>query len=306
MKQIDIVAVGAGYVDTNVGGYPFDNTGIPVESELVGGAYEVVAGGSAVNFCRLMGRLGVHTAFIGIAGDDANADVLERSLRDHNVEPYIARRSDLVTNIGFNMTNPGGKHIMLVAGTANSALALGVIHEQVNTALAEASLLYMGGCFKLRALAPDFGTIVSLAQNQGAQVVVDHGRIPQQLDDELAESVRQLVLGAAYYLPSREEFCTLWAVSNIEDGLRLLQSKAPALEVIVKDGERGAVILLNDTCLRVAAPVIEGAHEVTGAGDSFNAGVMTAILRGQPKEQAVAYGCAVAAAKITRSELPNL
>ena len=51
-KSFDVVSLGTCYVDTNLEEYPFETSGIPSETELVGKNYETVAGGSAVNFCR--------------------------------------------------------------------------------------------------------------------------------------------------------------------------------------------------------------------------------------------------------------
>lgn len=76
--------------------------------------------------------------------------------------------------------------------------------------------------------------------------------------------------------------------------------------VVVKDGKNGAVMVENDICKRVPASDIGPAHELTGAGDSFNAGVIAAILGGKRLDQAVVYGCAVAGAKIARLPLPRL
>jgi sugar/nucleoside kinase (ribokinase family) len=45
----------------------------------------------------------------------------------------------------------------------------------------------------------------------------------------------------------------------------------------------------------VRAPVIGAVRDTVGAGDSFDAGVLTALLDGQPVERALALGCACGA-----------
>ena len=122
MKPVEVIAIGTCYVDTNLPDYPFARTGIPTEVELVGGRYETVAGGSAVNFCRFLGVFGIRTAFIGMAGMDTNGDSLETALQSDGITPLLVRNDSVLTNISFNMTNSEGEHIMLVAGTANAAL----------------------------------------------------------------------------------------------------------------------------------------------------------------------------------------
>lgn len=303
-RKLDAVAVGTCYVDTNVDSFAFtrDNLG----EELIAGRYEVVPGGSAVNFCRLGSELGLRTAFIGMAGSDANGDTLEQLLRRQGVEPSLVRRPDLLTNIGFNITNPQGEHIMFIAGTANRALDPEDVLPRLREVLPQSRMLYLGGCLKLKALAPAFGEIAGLAVRQSGQLAVDHGRVPEGVSAEMVEAVKALVLKSAYYFPSREEFCALWEVPGVEEGLHKLRKLAPALAVVVKDGPNGALYLEGPAIRRVAAEKVEDVVNATGAGDSFNAGVIAALLKGLPVAEAVAYGCRVAAAKIASLPLPRL
>lgn len=305
VKQIDVVALGTCYVDTNVDNFPFGRGDI-VGEELIGERYEVVPGGSAVNFCRLGQTLGLQTAFMGMAGADTNGDTLERLLVKQGVEAALIRRPDLLTNIGFNITNAVGDHIMFVAGTANAALSPEMIRPKLTEVLPKARVLYMGGCLKLKAFLHAFVDISQLAKQDDVMVVVDHGRVPGDVSSEMKEAVKTLVLGAAYYFPSREEFCALWDVATVAEGLAKLQGLAPGLTTIVKDGENGAFYWANGSAQQVTAQKVDTVINATGAGDSFNAGVITALLAERTLADAIAYGCKVAAAKITAQDLPIL
>jgi ribokinase len=303
MKHIDIAAAGTCYVDLNAGSYPFGAEGIPTETELVGGSYEIVAGGSAVNFCRFISTLGLTAAFIGMAGKDAMGDVLTKLLEENGIAPFVARRDDLTTNVGFNMTNPAGEHIMCVAGTANKALSLATIRPELENAARTAPIIYLGGCLKLRGLQPDFAEVATICKGGGATLVVDHGRVPGNVAPGALDTVRNLVLGADYYLPSRNEFCTLWGVDSVEDGLAIMTEKAPQLRTVVKDGEYYAK---DGHMQHVPAERISAPYEVTGAGDAFNAGVIRAIVDGRSLGEAAAFGCSVAGAKLIGDEIPAL
>lgn len=304
-KLIDAIAIGTCYVDTNAHDYPFGESGIPVETELVGSQYETVPGGSAVNFCLLLQKLGLKTAFIGMAGSDPNGDSLSLLLQENGVRPALIRRPDLHTNVSFNMTNPQGAHIMLVAGTANAALNPEAVIPKLEEVIVDAKMLYLGGCFKLKAFASAFGQIADLAKKHETDVIVDHSRIPEGTDEEMLAAVKQLVLSATYYFPSRDEFCQLWKVGGIEDGLRMLHEQTPNLTVVVKDGQNGAYYWANDSVKHVEAIKVEKVVNATGAGDSFNAGVMVAIVQGRSTADAVSYGCSVAAAKISGKAMPG-
>lgn len=304
MKQVEVVAIGTCYVDTNVPDYPFASTGIPAETELVGGGYEIVAGGSAVNFCRLLGKFGLRTSFIGLAGEDMNGDNLEKALRLDGITPLVVRDNSVQTNVSFNITNPAGANIMLVAGTANAALNGEVVLPKLREALIDAKFVYMGGCFKLANLAPSFDEITTTAISLGKSLVVDHGRIPNGLGDDMRDRVKHLVRGSRYYLPSRDEFCSLWEVGTIEEGVQRLQAEAPDVTIVVKDGSNGAWYVDERQLQHVPAQHVEKVVDVTGAGDSFNAGFMTAINNGVALAEAVRYACSVGAAKVSGRAIP--
>jgi ribokinase len=304
-RSIDAVALGTCYVDTNVENFPFSSAGL-VGEELIGERYEMVPGGSAVNFCRLGCDLGLKTAFVGMAGSDANGDTLEHLLEKQGVRPVLIRRSELQTNVGFNITNSEGHHIMFVAGTANAALDPIAVIPELEKILPEAEILYLGGCLKLKAFVDAFAKIADLANQYHTTLVVDHGRLPDGVSPELLEAVKSLVLHADYYFPSREEFLSMWNVNNIEEGLRRLQELAPDLVVVVKDGANGALYWTDGSMQQVAAEKIDQVFNATGAGDSFNAGVIAALRKEYSLADAIAYGNRVAAAKITAQELPKL
>lgn len=304
-RSLDVVAIGSCYVDTNTYDFPFDRNDLATE-EIVGSTYEVVPGGSAVNFCRLGQDLGLRTAFIGMSGTDVNGDTLESLLTQQGVRATLIRRSDLLTNIGFNITTPDGEHTMFVAGTANAALSPDAVMPHLEEILPEVKVLYLGGCFKLQAFSHAFKNIVALAKQHDTKIAVDHGRIPKGTSHEMLEAVRALALGAAYYFPSRTEFCELWDVADIDNGLHKLTQLAPGLTVIVKDGANGAFYSLDGAIQHAEAENVEKVANATGAGDSFNAGVIAALAKEQSLVHAVAYGCKVAAAKIKSTNLPSL
>ncbi len=56
----------------------------------------------------------------------------------------------------------------------------------------------------------------------------------------------------------------------------------------------------------VATIKAEKIINATGAGDSFNAGVMAALAQERPLVGAVQYGCSVAAARISAQTIPQL
>jgi 2-dehydro-3-deoxygluconokinase len=305
----DAIGIGTCYVDTLANGFEFEiETGIPVDTELIGQSYEDVAGGSAVNACRALGALGLRTAFIGIVGDDPRGVMLEQLLRRDGVEPLLVRRSGLQTNISWNKANLTGQHQQDVVGSANSALAPETVRPALQRVIGNSRSVIIGGAYKLDNLvgAADFKDIVSLIRTRGAALIVDPNRPPSGMSTHMEKSVRKLILAADYYLPNASEVCKLWGVSDPGEAIQLLHSMQPNLTVVVKDGASGAYYRSESGAIEtIKPPQVTHVINATGAGDSFNGGLVAATLGGAALPEAIGYACRVAAAKISGGVLPK-
>lgn len=307
MSKTATLAIGSCYIDFEVGDMLIDAPGIPVDVELIGGDYAVEAGGSAVNFCRLLKKLGSDSTFIGLVGEDYYAQILENLLKEAGVKPALVYKPGVSTNLSFNLTSKNGQyHDMFTAGTANAALDADSVLPKLRSEAPFSQVLYFGGLFKLKSLQPVFGEIAGIAAEHGTTLVVDHGRVREEIPEDMLSAVRDLVLRATYYLPSRDEFCVLWGVETIEEGLELLYNRAPHLTVVVKDGPNGAYYHAGNTSQRIPAQQVAEVKSLTGAGDSFNAGFIAAVNQELQVEKAIEFACAVAAAKISGQDVPKL
>ncbi|HEX2148413.1 MAG TPA: PfkB family carbohydrate kinase, partial [Pseudorhizobium sp.] len=82
--------------------------------------------------------------------------------------------------------------------------------------------------------------------------------------------------------------------------------------VVVKNGEHGATLSFGGTRTHVPAVPAPEVVDTTSAGDSFNGGFLSRLVRGSSPEDAAAYGAAVASvvvghhgALISPALLPN-
>lgn len=304
MKGSGLISIGGAYIDVNAPNFPLGQDGLSLESEVVGQQYVLEPGGSAVNFARLCSVLGVPTSFVGKVGKDTLGGILADLLVQSRVEPALIVSEDVSTNVSFNMINAEGKSIMAVVGTANQALTADEVYSKVSARLAGSSYLFIGGCFKLKKLMPAFMKLAVDANISGVKVVLDHARITNGVSEDEKETVRQLALASDVYLPSADEFRELWGVDTIEAGLVLLQQKGYGGVLVVKDGEHGAVTVVNGEILRIVAFPVKPLHTV-GAGDSFDAGFIASQHRGDKLVHSIKFACATAALKISLPALPT-
>jgi len=295
-----IVTLGSCYVDINVANFPVGPQGIPLESELIGGDYELIAGGSAVNFCRKISELGIlKPNFLGVVGNDEMGEMVEKLLGRDGTDSLLLKHDGVRTAVSFNMTSGTGQHVIVVAGTANAHMDESIL-PNLDVELQGARYLYLGGAFKLKKLQPYFSEVVRIATVHGAQIVVDHGRVPEGSSKEEITAVRELVLASQIYLPSRDEFVKLWDVSTTEEGMALLRQYVPDIAIAVKDGSSPVRYESANESGSVQPPTVEAVGDVTGAGDTFNAGLLSELAGGKSLAEAVTSGCEIAAKKIAK------
>jgi sugar/nucleoside kinase (ribokinase family) len=85
---------------------------------------------------------------------------------------------------------------------------------------------------------------------------------------------------------------------DLERALRAIRRRHAGL-LCVTLGARGAVLLAGDQIIRQDAFPVD-AVDTTGAGDVFRAGLIYALLRGDPPEAMLRFACAAAAVSCTR------
>lgn len=298
-----ILAFGGAYLDFNAS-FPIDK--LKPGEEIIGGEYKVLPGGSPVNFARAANSMGVESVFVGKLGDDVVGKAVQQLSRDSRLPTRYIVDKNVQTNVGINLTGEDEKQEMMVLGTANQSLSV----EDVRRALQEfgptAEYVYVGSCFKLDALLPSFSRLAKYAKSMDIQIILDHGRIDPTTSEATLRLVRNAMPYVDYYLPSMDEFLGLWGTNNFNKALDKARKKAPQTTVVVKDARNGAVGYKGDFGVGVSGYNLDGKEiRPTGAGDNFNAGFITSIRDGAELADAIQYGCATAAIKISEEGDPT-
>jgi ribokinase len=85
---------------------------------------------------------------------------------------------------------------------------------------------------------------------------------------------------------------------SAEEAARYLHAKGIAT-VIITLGSKGALVLYENVCTLVRAPVVK-AIDTTAAGDVFNGALAVALSKNMTMLAAVGYACKAAAISVTR------
>ncbi len=154
--------------------------------------------------------------------------------------------------------------------------------------LPAASWIHVPGLLEARRLARP----LALARAAGARISVSGSWAPQELTELRDQSGQPWDL---LILNSKE--AALAAAKASEAPAKL---KGAAVSVVVTDGADGAFGHLEGRWVSCPGEKV-AAKDFTGVGDGFCAGLLTALLRKLDGEQALRYGCRVAARLLTQA-----
>jgi ribokinase len=301
--KADILSMGTMYVDINAKHFPLQDS-LKINTEVIGNEYEVAPGGSALNFARFCASLDLKPVFVGKVGNDLMGNVLLQLVTKSGVIPAFIQSDEVATNIGMNFLGENGNSIMTVVGSANHSLKGEEVMKKVEEYGDQVSFIYLGGCFKLKALMPFYNHIAIRAKEQKSKVVLDHGRVTNAVSEDNKEIIRKLLPHVEYYLPSKEEFLDLWGMQTVEEGLKKVREVFSGV-IIIKDAENGAIGYEGTNLVHVPGFKVNVINSV-GAGDCFNAAFIKAHILQMNLKDCLRFACATAALKISQNDLPTI
>ncbi len=296
MNKARILSIGTMYVDINCIHFPFQK-GLFVNRETTGNEYMLQLGGSALNFAKLTTQLHLETTFIGKVGNDEMGRLLLQLLKQDKIHPAIVTDPKAQTNLAVHYIHEDGSSIMTSTGTANQRLDIVEIEDQMDLYIDSIDYLYLGGVFKLKKLLPFFPRIAKYAKEKGKVIVLDHGRVNNNVTKDDITALHQLLPYVDIYLPSIDEFLDVWDAKTIDEGIKKMQHISNPT-VVIKQGSFGAIGIKEDTQVEVEAFTVDAINTV-GAGDSFNAGFLRGMSDGLIFVENIEFACATAALKIS-------
>ncbi len=316
---IDIVVLTEDEVALSLGLHPNQTIHIdyPRLAELVAGLPEAtfVSGGGAANVAKVASMLGTRTSFQGSLGStregqlDQFGTLFAEELRSSGVELHLAG-SPKQTGACLVLRMPGD--LFAIAASPSAALDFGPDDLDL-AAIGKAKLVVLDGFLLPRKelvkpifdrceavgipLAVDLGS-VGLAAAEGPQLLEAARRRETLLfmnEDEGRSLAAAWTWGEESGPRATED--AMAPKAHCEDAcievFRRLSEEIPALTMVVKRGEQGALAFKLGTILEVTTKPLVAADS-TAAGDAFLGGFATALLDGQPLRSCLAAGNAVA------------
>lgn len=248
------------------------------------------SGGSAANTAAWMGHLGRPVVFVGCVGNDGIGDMLRAELRLEGVETDVRSVPGMETGCVAVELDARGERLMRSSRGANVALVADDLLRAVparvwGVHLTGYALLGQGSFALLEAAA-------QVARDHHALLSFDpssEGAIETLGRERLLHALKACELGLL--LPNIVEARALTGVNEPAEAAVVLGDTART--VVVKCSEQGAISFAGGELCRVPTEPIQPL-DTTGAGDAFNAGLLAALMRGDPLEEACRHGHLIA------------
>jgi sugar/nucleoside kinase (ribokinase family) len=252
--------------------------------------------GAPAIFIDTVSRLGVPAGIYGAVGPDEFGSNLVDRLNADGVDCRYVLTSDRQTACAFVSYFSDGSRKFIFHFDGMAAVE-GRFHPPE---LADApSFFHIMGCSLManESFTEEILKAMAWFHEAGAKVSFDPNiRVELLKEKSLSELVGPVMERTSVLLPGTDELTMLTSKKDPRSAVATLFDRHAQLELVVlKRGAKGATVFSRDTETSVpAAPVEE--VDPTGAGDCFDAGFLSALVKGLSPEQAATVAAKAGAA----------
>jgi sugar/nucleoside kinase (ribokinase family) len=299
MRTPEVLVIGDANPDLVLGGDVEPQFG---QVEKLVDSAELVLGGSGAIVAAGLARLGVPTALAATVGDDLFGRFVRDELAASGVDASWIRTDPLLASPVTVVLSAKDRAILTYPGTLGST-GPDVVDADLLTRVRH---VHSASMFLLPALAPHLPDVFRRARAAGATCSVDTNWDPS----ERWSGVLPLLQHTDVLMPNTAELLAITGMPDLDRAARGVVELGCA--VALKNGKDGGILWADQETITVPAPPVE-AVDNTGAGDSFDAGFISAMLDGlavrQRLERAVfcgslsTRGFGGTAAQATRADL---
>jgi ribokinase len=280
----DIIVIGDINVDVNLTIQAYPTPG----NEAVATSIQINTGGSAVNTAIALAKMDMNVGLIGRVGQDTLAKQVLTDLKNTGIDcSYIQTDPKVSTGLIFIAVSADGERTMFGARGAN--------------AFTEAKAITPDYFLHCRWLHLSGYSFLSYHQHETLLAALElaknspYTRISLDIGTEPALRVRSKIMEVLpkidVIFPNEPELSLLGEGRSISESLDYLLGEG-ANAIVTKRGRHGSILALSNKRLEIPAFRVN-VKDTTGAGDSFNSGVVLGRMVGLSWEASVALGNAL-------------
>ncbi|MER7243943.1 carbohydrate kinase family protein [Kribbella sp. NPDC000426] len=249
---------------------------VPSGSLVLGGSASIMACGAA--------RLGLNVAFAGRVGDDAAGEFVRTTLAGRGVDvSALATDPSLPTPLTTILTSRDDRAILTSAGCLPAVTANDIPNRMVRAA----RHVHAASFYLMPELAAGLAGLFKEAKAAKATTSLDPNDDPAGKWDRMV--LDPILRVTDYFLPNAAEALALTGHHSVVDAAGILARRGPL--VVVKNGAEGALAHNGSKVITTPAAKVETVDTV-GAGDSFDAGWVAAVLDGMKPDRALQIAAA--------------
>lgn len=252
------------------------------------------SGGSAANTAVWLAHQGVEVDFVGRVGE-VDLHRFREEFEDAGVRAHLSADSDNPTGT-IVVVVEGESRTMLTDRGANTELDFSAIDQNVIDSSAWVHLTGYSMFHHSRPeVVPEF---ISRARASGAEVLIDASS-SGFLSDFGVTRFLEATTEVSLLRCNEDEALILSGLESLAESVEFLGQHFPT--AVVTQGAEG--VWRADRGSVAHIPLSDPVRSVdpTGAGDSFNAGLLSGLVQGDSLEDAIHRGSAVAALCITKA-----
>ncbi len=277
----DIIVMGDINIDVNLTIPAYPRPG----NETVATAVKINTGGSAVNTAIALAQMDMDVGFIGRIGLDTLAHQVLQDLNERGIDcKHIQTDPKVSTGMIFIAVSADGERTMFGARGANAFTEKSEIDPEY---FRNCRWIHLSGYSFLSY--HQYETLLfalDLAQNS------PHTRVSLDIGTEPALRARSQIMEVLPRLdvifPNETELSLLSEGRPIDDSLDYLLEKG-VTAIVTKRSRKGSILAIGDKRMSFPAFNVD-AKDTTGAGDSFDAGVVLGRLVGLGWDASTALG----------------
>lgn len=229
-------------------------------------------GSASAIFAVGMAKLGHPVTFVSQVGSDSFGDFCIDALHDARVSTKnVGRTKQFRTGVTIALSNARDRALITFPGAIESFNA-----RRIDMSLIPRHQhLHLTSYFLQRALRKSFPDLLRRAKREGLITSFDPNSDPT---DNWPQSIQHVLRFTDVLFLNKTEALKLTRVRKVEQALRKLSQLVPC--TVIKLGPQGAIAVSDNQVFQSSGFDVP-AVDTTGAGDSFDAGFMSAYLRGE-------------------------
>ena len=283
MKEPRVLIIGELNVDIVATGL----RGLPeMGAEILAQDCELTLGSASAIFAVGMSKLGHRVTFVSQVGRDSFGDFCITRLKHLGVKTSnVVRKANEKTGVTLALSGRSDRAMITYPGAIASLTA-----DRVNDRLLKQhDHLHLTSYYLQKGLQPSFADLMQRSKALGLSTSFDPNSDPS---DRWNSKINSVLKYTDILFVNEREALKLTGANSAHAALKRLGTKTPC--VVVKRGARGAIAIQNDELVSDSGFRVKPL-DTTGAGDSFDAGFLSAFLSQQPVAECLRYGNACGA-----------